>query len=71
MTTYLSFRGTTTGPLFQYLFGALSQKRNFFETKQLLSMSALQPAQEVGHSCKIGATTTSASVGLPASLSKH
>ena len=71
MTTYLSFRGTTTGPLFHYLSGTpLTKARLTSETRQLLPMSGLQPFQYAGHSYRIGAATTSASVGLPAGLIK-
>ena len=65
MTTYLSFRGTTTGPLFQYLSGTPLTKAGLTsETKQLLSMSGLQCSQYAGHSYRIRVATTSASVGL-------
>ena len=67
MQVFLSFRGTSTGPLFKYLSGSPLTKAGLTsETRQLLSMSGLQPSQYAGHSHRIGAATTSASVGLPA-----
>ena len=51
MTNYLSYRGTTLGPLFQYLSGAPLTKAGLTsETRQLLSMSGFQPSQYAGHS---------------------
>lgn len=71
MTNYLSYRGTTLGPLFQYLSGAPLTKAGLTsETRQLLSMSGFQPSQYAGHSYRIGAATTAASVGLPPWLIK-
>ena len=71
MQTFLSFRGTSTGPLFNYLSGSpLTKVGLTSETRQLLSMSGLQPSQYAGHSYRIGAATTSASVGLPPWLIK-
>lgn len=71
MTTYLSSRGTKTGPLFQYLSGAPLTKAGLTsETRQLFFMSGFQPSQYVGHSYRIGAATTSASVDLPPWLIK-
>ena len=71
MTNYLSYRGTTLGPLFQYLSGAPLTKAGLTsETRQLLSMSGFQPFQYPGHSYRIGAATTWASVGLPPWLIK-
>jgi len=71
MTNYLSYWGTTTGPLFQYLSGAPITKAGLTsETRQLLSMSGFQPSQYAGHSYRIGAATTSASVDLPPWLIK-
>ena len=71
MTNYLSYWGTTTGPLFQYLSGAPLTKAGLTsETRQLLSKSGFQPSQYAGHSYRIGAATNSASVGLPPWLIK-
>ena len=71
MQTFLSLRGTSTGPLFQHLSGSpLTKVGLTSETRQLLSMSGLQPSQYAGHSYRIGAATTSASVGLPPWLIK-
>ena len=71
MQVFLSSRGTFTGPLFQYLSGSPLTKAGLTsETRQLLSMSGLQPPQYAGHSYRIGAATTSASVGLPPWLIK-
>ena len=61
MKTFLSSRGAFTGPLFKYLSGSPLTS----ETRQLLSMSGLQPSQYAGHNYRIGAATISASVGLP------
>ena len=71
MQVFLSFWGTSTGPLFQYLFGSPLTKAGLTsETRQHLSMSGLQPCQYAGHSYRIGAATTFASVGLPPWLIK-
>ena len=71
MQVFLSFGGTSTGPLFKYLSGSpLTKVGLTSETRQLLSMSGLQPSQFAEHSYRIGAATTSASVGLPLGLSK-
>ena len=69
--TFLSFQGTSTGPLFQYLSGSpLTKVELTCETRQRLSMSGLQPSQYARHSYRIGAATSSASVGLPPWLIK-
>ena len=71
MKNYLSYRGNTTGPLFKHLSGAPLTKAGLTsETRQLLSISGFQPSQYAGHSYRIGAATTSASVGLPPWLIK-
>jgi len=71
MITYLSSRGTTAGPLFKYLSGApLTNVGLTSETRQPLSMSGFQHSQYAGRSYRIGAATTSVSVGLPPWLIK-
>ena len=71
MQVFLSFWGTSTGPLFQYLAGSpLTKVGLTSETRQLLSMSGLQPSQYTGHSYRTRAAITSASVGLPPWLIK-
>ena len=46
MATYLSIRGASSGPLFQYLSGApLTKVGLTAETRQLLSRTGLQPSQ--------------------------
>ena len=64
MKNYLSYWGTAD-PLFKHLSGApLTKVGLTSETRQLLSMSGFQPSPYAGHSYRIGAATTSASVGL-------
>ena len=66
MQVFLSFRGTSPGPLFQYLSRSPLTKAGLTsETRQLLSMAGLQPSEYAGHSYRIGAATTSASVRVP------
>ena len=65
MKAYLTTRGTTPGPLFQFLSGApLTKDALTSETRNLLSSAGFNPSQYAGHSYRIGAATTAASVGL-------
>ena len=71
MQTYLGVRSPRPGPLFQYQSGApLTKDALTSETRQLLSISGFNPSQYAGHSYRIGAATTAASVGLPPWLIK-
>jgi len=71
MKTYLLARSTTPGPLFQYSSGTpLTKDALTSETRQLLSFSGFNPSLYAGHSYRIGAATTAASVGLPPWLIK-
>ena len=71
MKGYLSLRGTSNGPLFQYSTGSPLTKLSLTsETRQLLSLSGFNPSDYAGHSYRIGAATTAASVGLPPWLIK-
>ena len=71
MLGYLKFRGTSPGPLFQYSSGTpLTRQALTSETRNLLSLSGLNAANYAGHSYRIGAATTAASVGLPPWLIK-
>lgn len=71
MKNYLGARTNTPGPLLQYQSGTpLTKDALTFETRSLLAMSGLNPMQYAGHSYRIGAATTAASVGLPPWLIK-
>ena len=71
MQTYLLIRGSSPGPLFQHFSGtALTREALIAETRQLLSLSGLNSSHYAGHSYRIGAATTAASVGLPPWLIK-
>jgi len=67
MKTYIAIRKPTPGPLFLYASGKpLTKNALTSETRQLLSKSGFNPSQYAGHSFRIGAATTAASVGLSA-----
>ena len=71
MQTYLLVRGSSPGPLFQHFSGnALTREALIAETRQLLALSGLNSLHYAGHSFRIGAATTAASVGLPPWLIK-
>lgn len=71
MKMYLRARTNTPGPLFQYQSGTpLTKDALTSETRSLLAMSGLNPTLYAGHSYRIGAATTAASVGLPPWLIK-
>ena len=71
MKAYLSIRNPAPGPLFLYVTGKpLTKEALTLETRQLLSQSGFTPSQYAGHSYRIGAATTAASVGLPPWLIK-
>ena len=71
MKAYLPLRGSSHGPLFQYASGShLTKDTLTSETRQLLSLSGFNPSEYAGHSYRIGAATTAASVGLPPWLIK-
>ena len=65
MKMYLVTRTNTPGPLFQYQSGSpLTNDALTSETRSLLAMSGVNPMQYAGHSYRIRAATTVASVGL-------
>ena len=71
MLKYLSARGMSSGPLFYSSSGKPLTKDDLTsETRQLLSFAGYDPSQYKGHSYRIGAATTAASVGLPPWLIK-
>lgn len=71
MKTYLSVRGNTVAPLFRYTSGTpLTKTALTNETRQLLSFLGIRASHYAGHSYRIGAATTAASVGLPPWLVK-
>ena len=71
MKAYMSIRHHTPGPLFMYVSGKpLTKEALTSETRQLLSQSGFTSSQYAGHSFRIGAATTAASVGLPPWLIK-
>ena len=71
MMAYLSIRTPTPGPLFIHETGKpLTKEALTLETRQLLSNSGFTPSHYAGHSYRIGAATTAASVGLPPWLIK-
>lgn len=71
MKAYMSTRDRTPGPLFMYVSGKpLTRDALTSETRQLLSQSGFTSSQYAGHSFRIGAATTAASVGLPPWLIK-
>ena len=66
MKMYLATRTNTPGPLFQYQSGSpLTKDALTYEARSLLAMSGVNPMQYAGHSYRIGAATTAASMGLP------
>lgn len=71
MKAYMFTRDRTPGPLFTYVSGKpLTKDALTSETRQLLSQSGFTSSQYAGHSFRIGAATTAASVGLPPWLIK-
>jgi hypothetical protein len=71
MKSYLIKRGSTAGPLFQYASGRpLTKESLTAETRQLLSLLGFKASDYAGHSYRIGAAMTAASVGLPPWLVK-
>ena len=71
MLRYLHIRGNSSGPLFKYSSGTpLTKQALTTETRSLLSLSGFNAANYAGHSYRIGAATTAASVGLPPWLIK-
>ena len=71
MKAYLCTRDRTPGPLFMNLSGKpLTKDGLTSETRQVLSQSGFTSSQYAGHSFRIGAATTAASVGLPPYLIK-
>ena len=71
MKMYLVHRTNTPGPLFQFQSGSpLTKDALTSETRSLLAMSGVNPMHYAGHSYRIGAATTAASVGLPPWLIK-
>ena len=71
MQKYLQVRDTSPGPLFIYSSSKPRTKTALVsETRTLLSRSGLNSSLYAGHSYRIGAATTAASVGLPAWLIK-
>ena len=71
MKTYIAIRKPTPGPLFLYASGKpLTKNALTSETRQLLCKAGFNPSQYAGHSFRIGAATTAASVGLPPWLIK-
>ena len=65
MKMYLVNRTNTPGSLFQYQFGSpLTKDALNFENRSLLAMSGVNQMQYAGHSYRIWAATTAASVGL-------
>jgi len=71
MKCYLSRRGNSPGPLFLYASGKpLTKDALTTETRQLLSFLGFKASDYAGHSYRIGAATTAASVGLPPWLVK-
>jgi hypothetical protein len=71
MKSYLIKRGRTAGPIFQYASGRpLTRESLTAETRQLLSLLGFKASDYAGHSYRIGAATTAASVGLPPWLVK-
>ena len=68
---YLLARDTSSGPLFLYSSGTpLTKTVLVSETRTLLSQSGFNAFHYAGHSYRIGAATTAASVGLPTWLIK-
>ena len=71
MKKYIPLRGTSRGPLFLYVKGSpLTKQALTSETRNLLSLSGFNPGNYAGHSYRIGAATTAASVGIPPWLIK-
>lgn len=65
MKTYITLRKPTLGPLLIYSSGKpLTKNALTSETGQLLSQSGFTPTLYAGHSYRIGAATTAASVGF-------
>ena len=71
MKAYMSTRDRTPGPLFMYVSRKpLTKDALTSETRQLLFQSGFTSSQYAGHSFRIAAVTTAASVGLPPWLIK-
>lgn len=71
LTNYLATAAFLTGPIFMYKNGKpLSRKLFTEEIRNLLSLGGLEPRHYAGHSFRIGAATTAASVDIPAWLIK-
>ncbi len=71
LADYLANANPSTGPLFIYKTGEpLSRTRFTQEIRNLLSLGGFEPSHYAGHSFRIGAATTAASLNIPAWLIK-
>ena len=71
ITAYMALRGRMEGPFFKFANGeTLSRERLVRRVREALELAGIDARKYSGHSFRIGAATTAASVGLEDSLIK-